>query len=506
MCWAVVALFGIPIPFFCRSHVEWGYVLRRRRRKVWLLPQFILQGFVGKVSSVYFLTIVLILLAFTLGGSSQAHMIGNTFVQAAAVIALVAFLPRVLSADWSFMVSLTLTGLFLLCLMPLLHLVPLPESLWANLPGRARLTELSGLEINKPAFRLFSVSPAATIQSFFFMLIPAAVFLGVLLMDFDARRKACIFILSFTLFSILLGAMQMFSGTNSPLYLYSFTNFGSPVGFFSNRNHFAALLYCSLPLIIAFALAPRGGGKQGRRHHPPAREFFVPLALISTILLLVLGVALTASRAGIGLAFLAIIATFTSLLLSGVVRIRSKRIRGVSAIFIVAAASAAFYGLDSLISRFDTNFSEDLRHVANQVTWQGIANFFPFGSGMGTFRPVYKLFESIETLQPKTMNRAHNEYFEWLLEAGVFAIILLVLTVIWLVVAIVRAWTSIDPRQTPTDRNLIFASAIVPCLLLIHSAVDYPLRTATIAAVAAFCCAMTIPPLTETKATTDGEH
>ena len=470
----------------------------KRPRKVWLLPVFIRENAADGFASTYFvLTITLLFLAFTLGGSSQAGMIGNTLVQVAAVIVLVAFTPRIYRANWNPLVRFTLAGLLLLCLLPLLHLIPLPETLWAKLPGRLLLAELSGVQTPKPALRLFSLSPVATIHSLFFILTPIAVFLGVLLMDYNERRRACLFILGFSLFSVILGIMQMFGGPSSSLYFFSFTNNYSPVGFFSNRNHLAALLYCSLPLAIAFALALSSGGGWRRKHCSGLADYFAPLGLIIAILLLVLGAALTTSFAGVSLAIVAIIVTFLNLLFRNKGRIRAERFRLLAAILVVAVSVGVFYALDKFLARSTVNSLQDARAIANQLTWQAAVHFFPFGTGMGTFQPVYKLFETVQTVAPTTMNRAHNEYFEWLLEAGALAVIMFLLVLIWLGAAVVRAWTHAHPGQSQTDQNLMLASVNVPFLLFVHSLVDYPLRTAAIAALAAFCCAMTMPPLME---------
>lgn len=44
--------------------------------------------------------------------------------------------------------------------------------------------------------------------------------------------------------SVLLGFLQVAQGPSSPLRLFEFTNLTEAVGFFANRNHFSALLYC----------------------------------------------------------------------------------------------------------------------------------------------------------------------------------------------------------------------------------------------------------------------
>ncbi len=44
--------------------------------------------------------------------------------------------------------------------------------------------------------------------------------------------------------SALLGLLQLANGPGSSLYFYEETNRTEAVGFFANRNHFAAMIYC----------------------------------------------------------------------------------------------------------------------------------------------------------------------------------------------------------------------------------------------------------------------
>lgn len=53
--------------------------------------------------------------------------------------------------------------------------------------------------------------------------------------------------------SALLGLAQVFTGDQSPLYLYDFTSRGLPAGFFSNFNHQASFLLMCLPFTAALA-------------------------------------------------------------------------------------------------------------------------------------------------------------------------------------------------------------------------------------------------------------
>lgn len=467
-----------------------------RPRKVWLLPSIVRTNIINGVSSAYFLGVALLLLALVLGGSSQEDMIGNVLLQAAGVLVLVALLPRFFSLQRNGLYWFTSLGIALFILVPLIQLLPLPESIWSALPGRNEIAAINGISSEKPAFRSLTLSPSATLHSLFFIVPAIAVFISVLLMNFAERRKICVFVLAFAMFSVFLGALQLASGSESPLYFYSFTNNSNPVGFFSNRNHLAALLYCAIPFAIAFILAPRDTGPRGPRHHSQGIAHYIgPVVIIAAILLLILGVALTASRAGVGLAFIAMIGAILIFMFSGSGSRKSSPWRYLVSLIVISILITSFYALDTIVSRISENDIIDIgRKTSFQVTAEAIRQFFPFGSGMGTFRPVYKMFESVETVRLSIMNKAHNDFMEWLLEAGILAVIVFIFVLLWLFAAILRLKSKNFSTHSPVDYFLARAAILVPFLLLAHSAVDYPLRTGAIAALVAMCCAMTIPP------------
>ena len=66
----------------------------------------------------------------------------------------------------------------------------------------------------------------------------------------------------------------------------------------------------------------------------------------------------------------------------------------------------------------------------------------PIGSGLGTFVPVYAMFEKPEDASPTYVNHAHNDILEVWLETGVLGLVLMGLFVVWLVRRSVEIWRS----------------------------------------------------------------
>jgi hypothetical protein len=66
---------------------------------------------------------------------------------------------------------------------------------------------------------------------------------------------------------------------------------------------------------------------------------------------------------------------------------------------------------------------------------------------------------------------------------------------LWLVRRSVQIWRSAPPhRASDLDWSLARAATMVVALLIVHSLVDYPLRTGAMAAIMAFACALLIEP------------
>jgi O-antigen ligase len=105
------------------------------------------------------------------------------------------------------------------------------------------------------------------------------------------------------------------------------------------------------------------------------------------------------------------------------------------------------------------------------------------------------MYEGPRQVYSAFVNHAHNDYAEVFLEGGLFAVALFVAFLLWFAVAALRAWLPAGSRSlSALDRGLPKAAAIAILLLLLHSGVDYPLRTTALASLFAFLCALLIAP------------
>jgi O-antigen ligase len=127
----------------------------------------------------------------------------------------------------------------------------------------------------------------------------------------------------------------------------------------------------------------------------------------------------------------------------------------------------------------------DPRARAFPIVLKAAVENLPFGTGLGTFDPVYRALETPQIETHAYLNHAHDDYLELFLQTGVVGAVLIILFLVWFFWASARAWRA--PAQSQTAQMGRAASVSI-AILLAHSVVDYPLRTAALATLFAFLC------------------
>jgi O-antigen ligase len=100
---------------------------------------------------------------------------------------------------------------------------------------------------------------------------------------------------------------------------------------------------------------------------------------------------------------------------------------------------------------------------------------------VGSFVPVFVAAERLEVVDPSFPNRAHNDFLELALEAGLPGLVLLAVLTGWLALRWTRRLRAAD--STAERAELLFAGATLAVFGL-HAVVDYPLRSMALAALA----------------------
>lgn len=432
----------------------------------------------GRPDDVQFVAaLALVIVSVALGGASQ----GNALAQAAVELAS---LPLLAVAIWRLWMDgipegagLPILLLVAVMAVPLLQLVPIPVSVWMELPTGHFLQRVLASVHLATGPRPYSLAPEATWRAFLALLPPAAMFLAILHLPESRKRALGGAWLILAVLSLLLGVLQVLRGANSPLYLYAITNFGSPVGFFANRNHQAEFLLCLLPIAAVLASRFRFGSGGRLELSAGLAALYFPLAIA--------GVAATLSRAGIALTCVSVLGSLAILWSR---RVRSNWWPGLTVAAISAAAIGAVVLLNfsPILARFAENSPDDLRFEGWPIVLHTGWQFLPFGSGLGSFDTIYRSVEPLSQVSTVYFNHAHNDYAELWLEVGLAGIILLTIFLIWLVARTIGIWTT----SARTGRiSIAMGCSIAIALLLSHSAVDYPLRTEALSVLFAFACA-----------------
>jgi O-antigen ligase len=133
-----------------------------------------------------------------------------------------------------------------------------------------------------------------------------------------------------------------------------------------------------------------------------------------------------------------------------------------------------------ILQRLEKDPLDDSRWEYAQVTREAATAYAPLGSGLGTFRQAYQPFEAKHQPSKVIVNHAHNDYLELWLEGGIPALCLLGLGGLAWAWRGVQLWwpRSPDPADSAKMSRLLARVAWLSATLpLIHSAMDYPLRT-----------------------------
>ena len=364
-----------------------------------------------------------------------------------------------------------------LAFFPLLHLLPLPGLSRADLPGQAEyFLALQAAGVDQSAATL-SIIARDTLSGWLVLLVPIAVYLLTRATSVRNLQNIVTLMLAVASCEAVLGLVQFGSAPSTAFSLGSETNGGSAVGTYPSRNNFAGFMYLSLMLSLALFMAnlgrqsstQEGGSLRERIQSYATADGHRAFSYGVIALLLLLAIIFTRSRAGIVLTLLGVLLASAAF---------SRRIGGASAfgrtgVIVSAAAGLSIaIGLGTVLERFAV--SDPLtsgRAIIFDGVFSGIGQFFPLGSGVGTFRQTFARFQDLSQA-PYLINRAHNSYLEWVYTGGVVAIAL----ILGFLALYFARWFSVWKRDDWGEFRYIQVGAGLGLLLmLLHELVDYNL-------------------------------
>lgn len=418
--------------------------------------------------------VALLAVGILFGGASRDHALRLALVELAALPLLVLACSRLLKTDdwrhFRFAIGLLLAAV----LIPVAQLIPLPPGVWTALPGRdapALALELANLQ---PGWNSLSLTPELTWRAFLALLPPVAMFLAILVSPQRLVARAVLIMLAAAALSLALGAVQLASG-NERFYPWATTSAGAVSGFFANRNHLASLLLTSIPFAVVIGAATL------RRRSSEKLSLWLGAIYLA---ILIVGLAAIRSRAGL---ILAAPVLLTSLVAAWIAAGRGKP-RPALLAFLgatgVAVTVVATLALPPILARFDVGSSSEGRFREWPIVAAAAQSYLPIGSGIGSFDTVHRSVEPLAQLDSTFFNQAHNDYLELWLETGWVGVAAIIAFLAWFGR---RSWTAW--RAEPSSlRDLQRAASIAIGAVLLHSVVDYPLRTVAGAILFAMYC------------------
>jgi O-antigen ligase len=416
-----------------------------------------------------------VLLCLLLGGNSQG-ILGNLLLQLGGV-ALLAWAaltrtPSVLTDDARTLGWLSAAAL---CLVAV-QFLPLPPAVWTILPGREPIAQGYALLGQQLPWLPWSLAPYDTLASGLSLLPPLAIVAGIVRLGAHRGRYLATAIVVGTVAGILLGAVQVSSRWG---YLYSVTSRGQAAGFFANANYMGTLLLSAIPFTLALLARHRAGRGQAWR-----KRLGVHGVIAGALALLLLGLLLNQSMAAMLLTLPTLLASAALLVAPG-----SRGRFALTGVALVAGAvgCVAIASMTTLV-RGDAAVSVSTRQDIYARSAQIAGDMFPAGAGLGAFPRVYPWYENPDTVDFVYVNHVHNDYLELVLEAGLPGALLLLAALFWWALRSVQVWRS------PVSGRFAKAATVASAAILAHSAVDFPIRTAAIAAVFATCIALMAEP------------
>lgn len=397
------------------------------------------------------------LAAFVFGGGGSHYPLANLIVQIIALGALLLFSglkPANATLPPRIFVVLCLASLTL----PLLQIIPLPPTVWQALPGRELVQQSLGLLGSSEVWFPASVDRGRTFVALA-SLIPAAIALWLYPWGrHGAARSVIYLIIALGIGHFIFGALQI-AAPGDMLNPYPVRSDGRLYGFFANHNSaglFFVIAMCAA--IGAFEIAPRRSMER--------------VGLAACAILFLIGAILTNSRSSTALLLLPL--GLVAWVAFWAVDDKRKRLTygavGAAVGAVILAGGAMLLSGTRLGATWERFSSlEDHRPEIWEDSLVSIDRFWPIGSGMGTFRDVFPVDESLEHVLAGTAGRAHNEYLELAIESGLFGMLLVLGWIVYLAIRVFAA-------RKDTNWPVIRAAGLAGLCIFLQAFLDYPLR------------------------------
>lgn len=409
------------------------------------------------VAATYLFAVV----ALVFGGGQGQFGFASSIIAASGLALLMLAILRGGLAKFAEQSVLVRWGIASAVALPFVQLVPLPWDIWSSFPGheqRARILAEIGLA---GTWQPLTMAVAETAYTAMIALIMFGFLLALLLLQPADIRRLLLIVVAVVGFGAAIGVVQF--ATNSPLLqFHRIAHRDAVIGFFANKNHMSLALACLIPFV--FELWIRGAREKMRQ--PTYMGLFAAV--------LVPLVVATNSRAGLLLCLTALFVYVLQIY-------RGKRWHLAGGLVVVAAALILLVQAVPNIRDMVDRFGDAQSYGRLEILTYSLPladRFWIFGAGIGSFPSVYESMEKLGWVFPFTVNHAHNDYLELLIEAGIPGAFVLLLNVAGIGQAIVAWWSRYNKAggERRDEINLMSAGLLIVALFALHSFVDYPVR------------------------------
>ncbi|WP_281544130.1 O-antigen ligase family protein [Grimontia sp. SpTr1] len=423
-------------------------------------------------SSFYSLLALIIWLPIPLGSNRDwAWSIAEFWIAFQSILLIIAYrgnLPFEPLKQYKWLLS----GLALFQLWVLFQTLPLPWEVLAFFSGKsAEIYQLVGAPDG-----FISLDSRMTLASLFKgIAYTMLVFNAIYLVNSSKRLKQVVLVI------VVSGTLQAFYAAIVVLLdikeslVFGYSEKGIATGSFVYKNHLANYLMMTLCMGIGLIVSQLHTTPSESRHMFVkrlmegilSRKMYIRLCLVIMVIALVM----TRSRMG-NTAFFA--ATAIGGLLALVFYKNKPRALTVlvgSVIAVDTIVVGALFGLEKVKQRLvETSLGAESRDQV--VVWSlDIIRDFPFtGTGMASFYTIFPMYSKADI---GFYDHAHNDYIQFMVEAGIPATLLLGIVVL---LAFARAFHTIRKRHSRTMKGIALGCIMSIIGMLIHISVDFNLQ------------------------------
>jgi O-antigen ligase len=389
--------------------------------------------------------------------------------------------------------SLHLT-FFILLIFLFFQVVPLPDALLrflspeAMVVGKKSLSASSTIISEGPIRHWFSLSPYnyPVRMSIIRWTVYGLFYLGLTQILNSRKRieKAILLILIIGCFEALYGFLETYSEAGNILWMKKRDGLQDVNGTYINRNHFAGLMEICLLLAAAYAAALSDRKKKGEiipgpnaslrvrfsRYLSREQKFSKRAFIIFAGAVMGIGLVFSASRGGL-------ISAAGAMLCMSLLFIfrKNHRRKGfvILFLFLITSAYALYIGIEYPAGRFKTlDISIKSRARLAQTTMDLFDDYKLTGVGVGNFQYAYPRYQAVERMN-QFVRHAHNDWVQFLSEAGITGFLLLLFGISYHVYRTIRLWRK---RTDPFAICLGIAPLAVMTAMMIHSVSDFNLH------------------------------